>query len=304
MKPDFKRPVLVSDFKNYIDSTSKMNFYFEFLNKTNFEKFEVKVPYVHRWHELYRKRVLARFYKLQNWWIDSGRPPVTMMTLTTYQDGYTSKCVKGHAVSIDESFEILMRSWYKLSQMLRKSIIGHLFDYVYILEHHESGYPHLHVCLFCTLTDPQKERVIKLWTEKYQAGSREHGAHFSEAHVDSGGDDLKTKTDINFIGFYLIKYLGKSFTEPAKMSKGQLKFSAYLWARGYRQYNTSRHLGQIMKLDTEPNQNLECLGVRLEGPSLDKEIYEMPKEAYDEMILSAYGKLMKDLEELGVIDGI
>ena len=306
-KPVFERPVLVSDFKKYIDDTSKMEFHFDFLNKNTLEETSVTVPYVHRWHPVYRDRVLARFYKLQEWWISQEQPPVTMMTLTTYQgpserhSGDTSLEVKGHVVSIDESFKILQSSWRKLYKVLRGRIIGKLFDYVLILENHVSGYPHMHVLLFCVLEDWQKERVVKLWCDKYQAGSREHGACFSDVHTEMRGEPMKTRDDINFIGFYLLKYMGKSFTEPGEMTKGQLIFSAYLWKRGYRQYTTSRNLSKIMKLDYVEDPAIQCVRVRLEGPSLDKEIYELPEGDYNELVQSACSKIKADLVRFGGI---
>lgn len=298
-------------FLKYIEDTKSMNFVFSFLNTVTLEQVEIITPYVHRWTEEYRNRVLARFYKLQDWWIAQGCPPVTMMTLTTYQgDTKTTRAAVGHAVSREEALEILQVSWRKLRNMLKIRILKRNFDYVYVLENHKSGYPHMHVCIFGTLSKMEKAWVIRLWSEKYNAGSKMHGVDFSEERkderIDTSGDGspIRSRDDINFVGFYLIKYLGKSFSEPLEMTAGELKFSVLLWKTGARQYNCSQALAKIMKLDENPNPCLKCVGVRLEGPSIDKEFYELPQAEYRELVKSAYGKLMKELEKLGVIDGI
>lgn len=94
--------------------------------------------YVNRWTEIYRKRQLAKLYQLDGWWKEN-RTPVTMMTLTTYQDGKYSQSIKGKPVTIEESFELLKEGWNKLSKILRKYIKN--LNYIWVVEPHTSGYP-------------------------------------------------------------------------------------------------------------------------------------------------------------------
>lgn len=293
-------------FLKYIEDTKTINFVFTFLNTVTLEQVEIITPYVHRWTEEYRNRVLARFYKLQDWWIAQGCPPITMITLTTYQgDTKTTRAAVGHAVSREEALKILQISWPKMRVMLKTRILNRNFDYVYVLENHKSGYPHMHVCIFGTLTKSEKAWVVRLWSEKYNAGSRAHGVAFSEERqderVDTSGDGspIRSRDDIKFVGFYLIKYLGKSFANPLEMTAGELKFSTLLWKTGARQYNCSQALSKVMKLDTEPDPRLECLKVEMIGPSLERVVHEMPAEEKAAMINSAVSVLKADLERLG-----
>ena len=292
-------------FLRYIKETKELKFVFTFLDKVTCSETKMERPYVHRWTPEYRKRVLARFYKLQSWWLRAGKPPITMLTLTTYHRGtdVTMEAI-GHYVDREESLQMLLDSWRKLKFMLKKRILKRNFDYVYVLENHKDGYPHIHVCIFGTLDKKQKAWVIRLWSEKYCAGSREHGATFSKERkkerVDTSGDGLpiRSRDDVNWIGFYLLKYMGKTFSETEEMTKGDLQFSTLLWKTGARQYNTSRHLAQIMKLDSPTDERLECVKVEIIGPSIERTVHEVPEDEKREAYKSAAVKLKADLDML------
>ena len=295
-------------FLEYVETTSKSSLKFEFLDTRTMARVIIDSPYVHRWTEIYRKRVLARFYKLQNWWVNEGKPPVTMLTLTTYQGAtQTALAARGAKVTREEGLLILQSSWRKLRMMMRNRILKRKYDYVYVIEHHKSGYGHMHVCIFDTLTLEEKERISKLWTEKYNAGSLEHGAVFSKERKDerintSGdGQPIRNRNDISFIGFYLIKYLGKSFANPEEMSGAELKFSALLWKLKIRQYNTSRHLAHIMKLDLdESDERFKCISVILLNEyGEERALSAMEKEEYDELVKEGLLRMRASLDKYG-----
>lgn len=297
----------------YVETTSKSRLKFEYLDTLSMELVTIDSPYVHRWTEVYRNRVLARFYKLQNWWFESGRPPVTMLTLTTYQGAtQTALAARGERVTREDGLRILQTSWRKLRMMMRNRILKRSFDYLYVLEHHKSGYGHMHVCIFDTLTKEEKERISTLWHEKYNAGSLEYGAVFSKERkeeridISEDGQPIRSRDDIEFIGFYLIKYMGKSFSNPAMMTGGELKFSALLWKLKIRQYNTSRHLAQVMKLDVdEPDERFKCIRVILLNEyGEERTLNELEKEDYDELVTEGLLRMKASIEKLGVIDGI
>lgn len=296
------------DFLRYLEHTKGIVFRVQILDTGTMKQTEIEVPYVHRWSEIYRRRVLARFYKLQDWWIKEGRPETTMMTLTTYQGSTrTTKKAKGHWVSREESLRMLQTSWRKLRMMLRNRILRKRFDYVYVMENHKSGYPHMHVAIFERFTKEQKDKVIELWSKRYRTGSKVRGVQFSE---EEGFDDRKntamdnspvrSRNDIQWVGFYLIKYLGKTFTDVGEMTNGEIKFHALLWMTGARQWNCSRRLSSVMKLDTEGNDRYRCIKTEIEGPGVQKDVYEMEEEDRKEMILYAVGKLRGDMERYGI----
>ena len=237
----------VKEFKEYLKATSKLTLELHLFDTHTGKREKVLLPYMHRWTPQYRDRTLAKFYKFNEWWKDQGRPPITLLTLTTYQDSAYAEQHHGSRVSMVEGFEILKRSWDKLRVMLRKRVLCRPFDYLWSIEPHlkrDTGYPHMHVAIIGELTDTEKAEVKRLWSEVYNAGSYEQGAYFSEECLDA-------KKDISNAGFYLFKYLGKSFCiDPEKMTAGELAFNAVLWEKRYHQWGASQNISGAMRLDT------------------------------------------------------
>ena len=237
----------VKEFKEYLKTTSRLTLELHLFDTHTGKREKVLLPYTHRWTPQYRDKTLAKFYKFNEWWKDQGRPPITLLTLTTYQDSAYAEQHHGSRVSLVEGFEILKRSWDKLRVMLRKRVLCRPFDYLWSIEPHlkrDTGYPHMHVAIIGELTDNQKAEIKRLWSEVYNAGSYEQGAYFSEECLDA-------KKDISNAGFYLFKYLGKSFCiDPEKMTAGELAFNAVLWEKRYRQWGASQTISGAMKLDT------------------------------------------------------
>jgi len=252
----------IAMFREYLEFTGKLTLDLTLYDMEKRETVVLHLPYTHRWHVKYRNRTLARFYKFNEWWISQGRPPLTLLTLTTYQDGAHSREQVG-GYTIEESFEVLKTSWEKLRHMLRKRILCRPFDYLWTMEPHlkyETGYPHLHVAIVAEFEDWQKEKTKTLWNG-YRAGSYEHGAHFEDSCLDAKGD-------IKNAGFYLFKYLGKGFCiDPELMSPGELRFNAQLWKHGWRQWGASRGISKVMKLDSQDSDRFRFLeaGVSMTG---------------------------------------
>ena len=215
---------------------------------------EKTVEYVHRWTKTYRRGWLSKLYLLENY-IRQNPSPVTMLTLTTYQDGQYSKRMRGgNTVAREESFELLKQGWKWLSMVLRKEF-GGSFDYLTIMEPHESGYPHMHIPIFHDIPEHVREKVQRLWSEKYGFGSAEHGVNFQEGMDFSIGE---SRTDIQSLRNYLMKYLSKGFLGTgskfgdANLTPGELVFNALVWKYQYRIFGSSRHLSQVMKYQKPP----------------------------------------------------
>jgi len=201
--------------------------------------------YVHRWTQIYRKRLMAKLYLLDEWWKEH-KGPVTLLTLTTYQAGEYSQSIKGKIVSIEDGFQLLKDGWDKLSKILRKYIQD--LTYIWVIEPHASGYPHFHVIVFAEIPEPLQDKIKQLWSEKYQVGSEIHGVDFSTKIP---------KEDINSLRNYMMKYIAKGFViTDTKFSetfwtKEQLVFNALIWKNGYRSFQPSRKLQQIMRYSQE-----------------------------------------------------
>lgn len=228
-------------FLSYLTATSITKFRVEGYKRLDSSPVDHDLPYVHRWTTIYRNSILARLYLLDDWYRENPSP-VTMLTLTTYQDGPTSILVKGRLVTIEESFEILAEGKTKVMKMMRKNLPS--VPYVAIMEPHQSGYPHLHIVVFADINQALQERLKRLWSEKYGAGSYAHGLDF----------EARTPTSIESVRNYLMKYVAKGFVNTGSKfsvldipwTAEQLVYNALVWKHGYRTFQPSRDLCRVM----------------------------------------------------------
>jgi hypothetical protein len=212
--------------------------------------FEREMEWIHRWTETYRKAVQAKFYQLESW-LKSNPCPVTMLSLTTYQDGLYSTKITGDIVSIPASFDLLKSSWKRLRMALRQYLPN--CNYVWIMEPHKTGYPHLHVIIFGEVSEKAQQAIRRLWSKNYKAGSANHGVDFS---VKSPEESIRS------IKNYLLKYLGKTFTSTGSKfgtidtwGPGELVFNALVWKNKWRLFGASRDLCKIMAHQKEKDEN-------------------------------------------------
>lgn len=232
----------VMDFRRYLRETENLSFTFygEKMNEGVLDDITSKMPYKHRWTPIYRRGVLAKFYQLEQYLIDNPTP-ITMLSLTTFH-GYnkfrqeSQNCInkKGHLISILESFDMLKTNWRLLKQHIHH-------PYVWIMEPHESGYPHMHVVILGTLTDDEKNRIIAFWADKYGTADKEHGAVFTEPPV---------KSIRNYLMKYMVKGFRKSgskFGEGDDWTTGELVFFALVKKYRWRLFGATRDLVKVMQ---------------------------------------------------------
>lgn len=227
----------VQDFHYYLSSTDDMTFrvsgVYDWLGAPLTVTHEI--PYIHRWTPVYKASVLARFYQLEDHFKEHHTDTITMLTLTTYHAVYQSgKPSKNSTATIEEAFNVLKTAWLKLSADIRKGI-G--IPYIWIMEPHKTGYPHIHVILFGKLRQGQQEKIKRLWSLKYGAGSYKHGAEFTEKTAEES---------IKSIRNYLMKYMVKAWKD-GKWTTAQLVFNALVWKNGWRLWGSTRDITEIMK---------------------------------------------------------
>lgn len=244
---------LTRKFLLYLRALDGAGFSVSGFNNRELKREEKHGQYIHRWTTAYRKKLLAKLYLLDEYIERGGIDGITMMTLTTYQgsrsaynDGSFSESVKGHRLTIEESFQLLRESWDKLSKMIRHVLPG--VSYIWIMEPHKTGYPHLHVVLFSDVSIGIQERLKTLWSEKYRAGSYDRGADF---------EVRRPEDSIQSIRNYLMKYIAKGFVSTNSKygntvwSPGEMVFNAVVWSLGCRTFQPSRGLQQIMGWNPE-----------------------------------------------------
>lgn len=238
----------VFQFGEYLKQTALSSFRIKGVNRYSGELVAKSIPYIHRWTVPYRKSILAKFYKLEEWMKENPRP-VTMITLTTYQDGDYSKKIKGQALSPYESLDLLMTSYTKLRELITNRIKRKAEDFFYVLEPHtkrDAGYAHMHLIYFCEFSEAEQVRIKQMWEQKYKAGSFSKGVDFSFR---------KPEGSIKSIRNYLMKYVSKGFLDDGskfnteKWTPGQTIFNTVLWGTKTRLWNCSRNLSRVMAPD-------------------------------------------------------
>lgn len=193
----------------------------------------------HRWTTAYRKKLLSKFYLLDEY-IKDNPTPVTLLTLTTYHDLKYRQTDDSPRLSIPEAFEVLKKSWKKLSMIIRYNLPN--TEYIWIVEPQKSGYPHLHVVLFSDVSIGMQDGIKKKWA-KYGAGDYDHGADFE---IRQPEDTIKSLRN------YLMKYIAKGFVSTDsrfgdhKWTAAELVFNALVWDGNYRTFQPSRGLQKYL----------------------------------------------------------
>jgi len=209
-----------------------------FNNRTNKSEMMYK-EMSHRWTRLYRNKLLAKLYLLDDY-IKENPSAITLMTLTTYHDLKYRKDDDSPRLSIPEAFVVLKQSWKKLSMIIRKQMPG--TEYIWIVEPQKSGYPHLHIVLFADVSIGMQDRIKTQWA-KYQAGDYEHGAQFEIRQPEDSIESLRN---------YLMKYIAKGFVSTEsrfgdhKWTPAELVFNALVWDGNFRTFQPSRGLCRYM----------------------------------------------------------
>jgi len=220
---------LVKKFSGYLNGIENTRI----IAVSNYNYFDM--PYITRWSPEYKKRTLANMYAVEEYCKRSGKSIVTLLTLTGYQDGKTSIDAKGKTTTREELFDNLTHGWRLLSNLIAK--IYPNLEYIWVMEPHKSGYPHMHVAVFGYISPEIQDRLIKLWSEKYQVGSAEHGIDFSAKSI---------KESIQSIRNYLMKYISKDIgaNGTSSWSPEEWIYHAIAWKHHHRYIGMSRAISR------------------------------------------------------------
>lgn len=266
---------VVGEFLEYLRQTSKMTMTFQGARYQDdtWQDIDKNVQYLHRFTTTYRRGVISKFYQLEDWY-NQAPTPVTMLTLTTYQEGLYSRSVTGKGYSIPQSFTRLKSSWEHLRQALRYYVQD--TPWVWIMEPHLSGYPHLHVVYFGDMDMGTQAAVRRLWSRNYVAGSYHKGADFQVRKPDFGLQGISS------IRNYLLKYVAKGFTstgskfgEGDDWTPGQMVFYALTWKEGWRLFGASKELCKVMRYKKAEDERTEWYRTALlDGNGDEHEIWK------------------------------
>lgn len=203
------------------------------------EDFEVLyLPILHRWKKEYKKRVLAKTYKINDWY-KKNKQPVTLITFTTRQQG----------LKIPDQIDLLKDSFNKIKKIMNK-LFGR-FPYIWVMEPHKSGYAHIHMLYFGKrLSKNNKDRIKDLWEKKYNAGTQLDFAY------------SKTQRSLNNAGGYVFKYIAKTLDFDLLKDRETGYYMLSSWVRemskrdthyrGVRFWGASKDITAAMQADYEP----------------------------------------------------
>ena len=239
---------VVREFLMYLENTEKMKFRLsaEYYGENGIEDYTVEIPYMHRWKTEYKNGVLWKFYRLEDYLKENPIDVVTMVTFTT-SHGYNKFHRKGKTSNrtIQESFAELKEGWRKIRDNFRG------FQYVWIMEPHENGYPHIHVAVFGKIPEKDQYRIMSLWA-KWGIGSYDHGVQF----------EAKEKKDsVKSVRNYLLKYMRKTiykteskYGENEKWTTGELVFNALAYKHRWRFWGATKELSSVMRFTKKTDE--------------------------------------------------
>lgn len=226
---DIKR--IVGLFDDYLKTANSRKLYISGFNKNTLSEFHSLRPITHRWSETYRKKTLRKFYKLENH-LSGYHGKTTMMTLTCRH-------------SVDSDYLDFVAELQDKKRLLL-DLIRHKYkkiNYVWVMEPHKNGFPHIHVLFFGYISAKDRRYYSKIWSDKYGMGTMARGCTFSIVTRS-----LRIASPKN----YLMKYINKGFSVE---EDGFKKLSAIIYFMGLRQtpfktvrmWGSSRAFASIMK---------------------------------------------------------
>lgn len=144
---------------------------------------------------------------------------------------------------IKEAFDIYREAVnHIISKVSADKHLGRRPTYLWALEPHKSGYPHLHIIFFHTRI-PNIEDLAKWWADNY-----------TEGRADTQGvdwEEVKTRQGGSYVGGYVSKYVIKNISfedldteQPEEYLR--LFWLGILWFTGRRSWSYSRCLGFVM----------------------------------------------------------
>jgi hypothetical protein len=239
-----------TDFVDYLDKCEQKGFMIKGYDTVKGKILNLPMSYNNRWGPVRRAWLADKLKRLEFWFEMQEDRPVTMITLTSYQDGLT----------IPQAWFNLNKSRGKLLKMIKK-YCGDV-DYFWVPEPHKTGYVHYHIAVFADIPIDLENKLRHLWSTKYKTGSHTYGLDFSQK---------KNKEDkIQHLKNYLSKYLEKGFL-LGKWSTGMLLFNAHLWDTGFRMYGASTRIRAMMNIKEEKDSDIVWLETRMQTQELTPE---------------------------------
>ena len=180
---------------------------------------------------------------------------LTLTASTTTEDGEPRPPVD-HLLDLDSSWEAVRRELHRVLE-------GRRWEYLAILEPHDSGYIHAHVAVFVegVITEDMFRPVIDAHIRNCPTAGRE--AHENAVSVKwAGGRDTDGDDHINNLAIYLAEYLGTYGESGLEAPENQQMANAVLWATGKQRWRPSNGAQQYMATNKkDEDSEWEMVGI-------------------------------------------
>lgn len=210
---------------------------------------EAAVPLENRFMAKRRKELYAKLKDLERGVRDAYGESLNtaMLTFTASNTSGAGDWLRCPANHLDD----LLGSWSAVRRELARVLDGRRWEYVRMLEPHESGYAHVHVAVF--VDGYVDERMFQ---PVMDAHVRNCLPAASEAHT-SDSDAVSVNRDVSNLGAYLSSYVMKYGEDPLDAPEHVQRFNALLWATGRRRWSVSQGAQEYMTLDLDEQDDLE-----------------------------------------------
>lgn len=181
-----------------------------------------------------------------------------------------------------EHFRDLSRSWEAVRRDLYRTLRGRDWEYLAILEPHESGYVHIHIGVFVKGPVVAEQFQSVLDTHIGNCPTAERSAHKLHEQVSVRRIARREDDDgIENLGAYLCAYMAGDYGDEATAMPGHVqRFYALLWATGAQWFRPSNGAQELMQPpedgDADPH-DWTLVGIAPDGDP-DEEMVEIDPE--------------------------
>ena len=245
---------------------------------------EVKGSDPNRFMPGYADKQYAKLKDLERGIREDYRTPFTaMLSLTASSTGD-----QGDPLPPVDHLDELLSSWEAVRRALSRCLERRRWEYLAILEPHESGYLHVHVAVFVDgmVRRSTFEPVIEAHVRNCELAEREaHDVEDGTAvsvsrvgrdargnHATAEGADFDSETLSN-LGSYLAEYLGTYGDDPLDAPDHQQAANTVLWATGRQRWRPSQGAQEYMATNrTQEVSDWEFVGIE----DANGDVHEVP----------------------------
>jgi hypothetical protein len=182
-----------------------------------------------------------------------------------------------------EHLEDLLSSWEAVRRALARVLDGREWEYLAILEPHESGYVHVHIGVFVKgpVVEEQFAPVLDAHLRNCGgAGEQAHQVEDEETVRVRRASHPSRQDGVENLGAYLAAYMaGEYGAEATEMPEHVQRFYATMWASGRQWFRPSNGAQELMKPPEEEGDGLEwsVVGIAPDG-NPEEEVIEIDPE--------------------------